>query len=81
MNSQLALERGPRPRRPDCSADAGLDTECPDHPGISAACLGHVPRTEELELACCRFLTPETRESLAGFCLALLNINEFVYID
>ncbi|SIN71867.1 Protein of unknown function [Singulisphaera sp. GP187] len=42
--------------------------------------LGRTPRAEESELAR-GFLTSETGESLTGFCLALLNVNEFVYLD
>lgn len=78
MNSQLALDaaHGLADR---IARDAGPDTNARITRAYRLA-LGRVPRAEELELAR-RFLTPETRESLAGFCLALLNINEFVYLD
>ncbi|WP_406693867.1 DUF1549 and DUF1553 domain-containing protein [Singulisphaera sp. Ch08] len=78
MNSKLALDaaRGLASR---IARDAGPNPDARIGLAYRLA-LGRTPRPEESELAR-RFLGPETKESLTGFCLALLNVNEFVYVD
>ncbi|AGA28779.1 DUF1549 and DUF1553 domain-containing protein [Singulisphaera acidiphila] len=76
MNSKLALDAA----HGLASRIAGATTLDSRIERAYRLTLGRMPRAEEIELAR-RFLTPETRESLTGFCLALLNVNEFVYLD
>jgi hypothetical protein len=78
MNSKLALDAAHGlAARVAREAGSGVDARI----GLAyRLTLGRDPRVEERRLAR-RFLIPETDASLTGFCLALLNVNEFVYLD
>lgn len=78
MNSKLALDaaRGFAAR---VAREAGPSVDDRIRLAYRLA-LGRDPRVEESRLAH-QFLLPESDTNLNSFCLALLNVNEFVYLD
>src|SRR5262249_24467068 len=78
MNSQLALDAA-RSFAERVARTAGRESDARIRLAYRLA-LGRAPRAEELELGR-EFLAREVSSSLQNFCLALLNVNEFVYVD
>ncbi|HEV3163796.1 MAG TPA: DUF1549 and DUF1553 domain-containing protein [Isosphaeraceae bacterium] len=78
LNSKLAFDaaRGLAER---VTKEAGPNTEARIELAYRAA-LGRSPSPGEIELAL-QFLTQGGDKSITSFCLALLNINEFIYIE
>lgn len=78
MNSKLALDAA-QSFAARVARVAGRDPEARIRVAYRLA-LGREPRTRELELGR-SFLREGSDTGLPSFCLALLNVNEFVYVD
>jgi hypothetical protein len=78
LNSKLAFGSAKSLAERVCR-EAGEDAGARIHLTYRIA-LGRLPTAAEAELAR-RFLTTGADGSLASFCLALINVNEFVYVE